>query len=120
MENIENLVKRGGHESDQHVILKKAAASQLVSESFQVTIESSINDNCRVDVFGSHNERRPIVVECETLLEIQKKLVNTFRKAHIQHGPLDVILCFPKFAEITEIWCVSDVGEVIKYKKEVR
>jgi len=119
MENIEKYVKRGGHESDQHVVLKKAAASQLASEGFQVTLESSISDNCKADVFGVHNERRATVVECETLLEIQRKLMSTLRKAHIRHGPVDIILCVPKFAEINEIWCVSDAGEVEKYKKEV-
>ena len=120
MENIEKFVKRGGHESDQHMILKGAAASQLVSEGFQAALESSVSDDCKVDVLGVHNEKRPTVVECETLLEIQRKLVSTFRKAHIRHGPVDAILCIPKFAEITEIWCVSDAGEVVKYKKEVR
>lgn len=120
MENTERFVKRGGHESDQHLLLKKSAASQLVSGGFHATIESSTSDGCKVDVLGAHNERRPIVVECETLSEIQRKLVSTFRKAQIRYGPVDAILCIPKFAEITEIWCVSDVGEVVKYKKEVR
>lgn len=117
MENIASLVKRGGHESDQHMILKMAAASQLVSEGFQANIESSISDDCKADVLGIHNEKRPIVVECETLLELQRKLVSTFRKAHLRYGPVEAILCIPKFAEIAEIWCVNDAGEVVKYKR---
>ena len=60
-----------------------------------------------------------MIIECETLLEIQGKLVNTFRKARLRYGPVEAILCIPKFAEIAEIWCVSDAGQVIKYRKEV-
>lgn len=115
MEKTDNIVKRGGHESDQHLLLKRAAASELVSEGFQATIESSISDDCKADVLGIHNGRRPIVVECETLLELQGKLVNTFRKAHLRYDHVEAILCIPKFAEIAEIWCVSDAGEVVKY-----
>ena len=117
MKSLEKAVKRGGHESDQHMQLKRAAKSGLMREGYQATAEADIGDSCKADILGVHEGKRPVIVECETLLELQKKLTSTFQKAHIRHGQIDAILCIPKFIEFAEIWCVGSTGKIRKYKE---
>ena len=120
MVNMEKI-KRSGHESDQHLVLKKAAESELLSDGFQVSMESDIGKACKVDVLGvNEKKRRPVIIECETLFDLQRKLLNTLQKAIIRHGEVELILCIPKFIPFTEIWCVNDTGKIEKFKKEVK
>lgn len=119
MVNMAKTVKRGGHESDQHIQLKAAAESDLLSNGFQPTLEANIGNGHRLDVLGLHGGKVPVAIECETLMDLQTKLVSTFRKVQIMYGQVNAVLCIPQFTEIAEIWCVNNVGNITKYKREV-
>lgn len=114
------IIKHAGHESSKHLLLKKAAKLELSSQGFQVSLESNVSAGCRVDVLGIHVEKNPIVIECETLFDLQRKLLNTLQKAYIRYGQVKAILCIPELVPFAEIWCIKDTGEIGKYKKEVK
>ena len=118
MITMESPIKRGGHESDLHMQLKRAAEMNLLKGGCKTVVEANIGHDCKIDVLGLHEEKIPTVIECETLFELQNKLLNTFRKAQIKYGRINPVLCIPKFSDIAEIWCVTNVGKIVKFKKE--
>ena len=123
MQKVQNLgkmqeIRKIGKESNLHIMLKLSCKNILHQMGYETMLEENTIDKARVDVLGLKDSKF-LVIECETLSEMRKRISSTIQKANIKFGNADLVLCIPNFSNLKEVWVVKDSGYIERFTPKV-